>query len=902
MLVNKRKSLSVNAVRTIFANRRNLETFITKSSDCIIILDVNGVVSEFNPAAEKHLEISRETAMSTDFVDLCNHVKNKLDIQFSAKAALEAETMTFTSVLIRKKRLDLTWVSETLYDLQNKKNGLMLIGTPVREASKYFDSLADAFDEISAVVSQSPANIYWCDTDWNLLGCSDHQAKCFGINDRYTIYQKTLFDIFKQLPEVITNSHRAIEENRTITVEEPGFLPNGKMGTYLSQKSPIIDEGKIVGLICTSLDITSLKKKESLLLEKQKQAEATLANLIALMPGHVYWLNKKSILLGCNDRQAQSLGFQNAEEVIGKNLMSLLDKEQAKIIKEINDNVMASDVPVTTEETATFEGGSPKFYLSQKAPLKDLNNNTIGVIGVSMDITARKEAEATLADAKEKAESASRAKTEFIANISHDLRTPLHTVLGMGELLQLKEHPKYQDDIIDSLTHSSRTLLNLVEDILSFAKLEAGEYKTHNATFDLHALVEKLISDIIPIAKKKNLNVVLNYDDSIPRKIVSDTKIVNRILSNLISNAVKFTDDGFIIITVECAKKTKRKAMLQIHVEDSGIGIPKNDLPMIFDRFYRVNPSYKGQYKGSGLGLAIVKQLCEQINAKVDANSELGKGSTFCFSFETKLDRKAQLQESFKQQFSQYPMLIIEKDDVQSAMLQQKFSLENMKAVNINDFNKLDANSLPAYHIIFLGESLDHKKIIKRFGKTNKPMFIEHTDHPGKKCTECDDAIDKALYGTELYQAVSDMWQRWQKYQERQKRRAAPRILLVEDEFMIQKLTVKLLEELRCVVDVANCGKKALQLIENSYDLIFMDIGLPDIDGIEVTKRIRKKLKTHVPIVALTAHANEAEKKKCFEVGMDEFLQKPATIADFQSMLAEFALISSASGIRTSSV
>jgi len=265
------------------------------------------------------------------------------------------------------------------------------------------------------------------------------------------------------------------------------------------------------------------------------------------------------------------------------------------------------------------------------------------MLGLAIDITERKTMEKKLLEAKLQAEEVNRAKSNFIANISHDLRTPLHTVLGTAELLKLKKHLPEQEEHIEAILQSGEILLQLVENVLGFSKLEQGEVETVQEAFNLKAIIDDVLILLNKPTNQKPLEIITHYDPSTPHNIISDSNALRRILINLVGNASKFTDQGKIIISVEATQIDALHANFTLSVKDTGIGIPKNELKRIFDRFYRIDPSYKGKYKGNGLGLAITHKLVNHLKGSIKVKSKLGVGTEFICYFKFKLDHQSNL-------------------------------------------------------------------------------------------------------------------------------------------------------------------------------------------------------------------------------------------------------------------
>ena len=276
--------------------------------------------------------------------------------------------------------------------------------------------------------------------------------------------------------------------------------------------------------------------------------------------------------------------------------------------------------------------GEIRWIVDESFPVFNNEGTHIGFTGIARDVTTEKQREKALLESKEAAESANQAKTEFIANMSHDLKSPLHAILGMAEILQLKKHSPEQTEYLEGIIGSGRVVLKLVNDILNFATIQEGKTDPINIAFNLKTLVEEAVSTITLQAAQKRVSLSLSYSNELDNQFIGDPQSINRILINLLSNAIKYTDEGQINISVQAAELNNDNILLRITVEDTGIGISQEHLPYIFDRFYRTDHSYNSPYKGTGLGLSIARELIKQMNGNIQVTSELGVGSSFnCF-------------------------------------------------------------------------------------------------------------------------------------------------------------------------------------------------------------------------------------------------------------------------------
>lgn len=350
-------------------------------------------------------------------------------------------------------------------------------------------------------------------------------------------------------------------------------------------------------------------------------------SILALMPGHVYWLDTNNVYLGCNDLQARDANLTSRQAIIGKTNKNMPWHNEAEELDAVNRQVMESGQPITQFETAQMAQGKG-IFLSQKVPLKNNENETIGMVGISIDVTELKRVEEELTKAKEKAEAASIAKTEFIANMSHDIRTPLAGIIGMAQLLQdapVDQVPQYATWLLES----GNQLLHLLNDVLDI--IAADHLQVHERAvefFNLKQLIDELFQLLNPSVKTKGLSLNLSMEGTLPVWLGTDKLKVHRILLNLLGNAIKFTTNGSIQMTVTFTKLGDKPAVC-FTITDTGQGIGAEHLDKIFDRFYRITPSYKGMHYGHGVGLHIVKQYIEALEGQLDVSSQQGVGSRF---------------------------------------------------------------------------------------------------------------------------------------------------------------------------------------------------------------------------------------------------------------------------------
>lgn len=484
------------------------------------------------------------------------------------------------------------------------------------------------------IIENLPEHIYWRSKDGICLGCNKHQYVDLGCKDKSEYIGKTPYDFYlkDQADKVAVIDMEVIRTNMDKIAEEYGFNV-GKPVLCLSHKTPLKNkQDDTLGILGISIDITIAKQKE---LEEKDFLE----NIIALMPGvHVYWVDKNCVYMGCNDLQAKSAGLLSRKDIVGKrskDLPSNYKTNLPEIVERNNLDIMASGLARTLEEEITYPDGTRKSFLSNKVPLRDKNNEVTGLLGISIDITHLKQVE----EALRIAEDANKLKIDFIHNMEHDLRTPFNGVYALTRVLAERETDPLKKDYLQKISQAGKELLDYCNAILDFSNIETENAAIRHKRFDLKELLNNIITMQGATVTHKNLKLALDYPDTIPHILIGDDVRVQRIVLNLTSNAIKFTEVGEVSIRVSLVRENpeKREVILKIIVEDTGIGISEDKKDLIFEKFTRLTPSNKGKYKGMGLGLYIVKQFITDLNADIDLISTEGKGTAFICTIPFKL-------------------------------------------------------------------------------------------------------------------------------------------------------------------------------------------------------------------------------------------------------------------------
>ncbi len=437
------------------------------------------------------------------------------------------------------------------------------------------------------------------------------------------------------LPDIPSEDWRRVKEridslspeNHTITIDHRVKLPDSSVRwNQWVHRAFFSKDGKMLHRQCVGRDITDLKNAEA---ETAKSREF-LANVLNFLPDPLFVKDSELRRIDVNDAYCKLLGREK-QDIIGKTSYDLYAPELAAVFTKNDIEALNNEGVHNVEELCVSADGSRHVLLTKRIKLLSPSGETI-LIGAGRDITERKSLETSLKEAKEAAEAANKAKSNFLANVTHEIRTPMTGIVGIaGMLLDTSLDPS-QRASIESIISAGETLLHTIRDILDFSRIEAGRLQLSCEPVDLQETVMKTVRIISVKAQEKGLDFSCDFDKELPPELLTDQLRLVQILNNLLGNAVKFTDAGFVKLSVRQLKRDTASATVEFAVSDSGIGIAKEDLSKIFNKFTQVDDSAKRKYGGSGLGLAIAKEFVSLLGGEIGVESELGKGSRFHFS------------------------------------------------------------------------------------------------------------------------------------------------------------------------------------------------------------------------------------------------------------------------------
>jgi len=564
----------------------------------------------------------------------------------------------------------------------------------------------------------------------------------------------------------------------------------------------------------------------------------------------------------------------------------------------------------TTLGLEIYFGGKKYTITSERIQIIDLLFSSFeNAVEKNQDLeNAIRELKATqeeLARAKEAAENANKAKSLFLANMSHDIRTPMNGIIGMTDLCLDTELTDEQREYLGMVKSSADSLLSLLNDILDFSKMEGGKLELEEINFNMTHTIEETVKNLAYLAHKKGLELACRIHKDVPVALVGDPGRLRQIIVNLVGNAIKFTESGEVLVEVDLKDEGEDHALLMVSITDTGVGIPRDKQNKIFEAFSQAEESTTRRYGGSGLGLSISKKLVSLMGGEIWVESEPGKGSIFRFTARFGLTKTPFSQKKItRPELKGLHVLVVDDHTTQRDILRELFLNWEMTPEVVEGRKAIEALGTAKglgrhFSLVVLDTQASDRggfaiaSAIRENSDWGSPKIIMTSSvgirGDGDSCRRLGIAayLTKPIRQSDLLDAILTVLEGGVCSEERRvvtkhsvhEGRAGRRILLAEDNVVNQRLAVTILSKKGYDVTVAANGIEALAAFENgAFDVILMDVQMPEMDGFETTARIREKEKEtggHIPIIAMTAHAMKGDREKCLAAGMDEYVSKP---------------------------
>ncbi len=608
-------------------------------------------------------------------------------------------------------------------------------------------------------------------------------------------------------------------------------------------------------------------------------------------------------------------------ELIGKTFIDFIPEKDNELDKAILTQVFSSVQPFKNVEFRIHTKRKDQIFARiSGTPFYDEAGRLAGFRGTASDISLMKRTEDELRKAKEMAEGANAAKSEFLANMSHEIRTPMNGILGMTELALGTDLNEEQRNYIELVKTSADNLLVVINDILDFSKIEAGKMDLEIIDFDLRDMLSKTLKLLLIRAKEKGIELILEISDNIPEVIQGDPNRLRQVIMNLVGNALKFTHAGEVAVKIVVEKISDTETSLHFYISDTGIGIAENKLKTIFEPFTQADGSTTRKFGGTGLGLTITRKLIALMNGEMFVNSTIGKGSVFHFTSKFGIGSSGAVPTAAKIEFLKTMSVVVVDDNKTNRKILEGQLRKHVGHIELADsanacIELLERNytlAKPVDLILVDGQmpDIDGMELIKMIrdnqSKYGKPKLIVLTsmtnniDDTELQLLDIEGFLTKPVTTNELYNEIYRVFQNRsnreiikdnERISIKYKRIKNLKVLLAEDDAINQKLGKAVVTNQGHEIVIANNGREAVEWFEKEkFDVIFMDVQMPELDGYEVTKRIRKieeEKGGHIPIIAMTAHALKVYRDLCMEAGMDHYISKPIKTEQIFDVLSQ---------------
>jgi len=678
----------------------------------------------------------------------------------------------------------------------------------------------------------------------------------------------------------------------------------------------------------SSDDIEALSRIVANLVREREEQHARLDNLKFALDEHaiVSMTDPAGNITYANTRFCRVSGYAR-EELLGRNHRMLKSGRHEPAFYATLWQTIASGRTWHGEICNRAKDGHEYWVAATIVPFLDAAGRPHEYIAIRTDISARKQVEAEMIEARNAADAANRAKSEFLANMSHEIRTPMNGIIGMTELALDTQLDAEQREYLQIVRTSAHALLTLINDILDFSKIEAGKLAVEQIPYDLRVAVAETLKSLTLRAHQKGLEIAYDIAADVPARVIGDPGRLRQVLVNLVGNAVKFTEKGEVVVTVGIAASDAGEVLLRIDVRDSGIGIPADKLELIFEAFTQEDASTTRKYGGTGLGLAISSRLVGLMGGRMWVESEQGAGSTFHFTVRLGIDGTVPLPEAPPAELKNRMALLVDDNAINSEIMARQLTRMGMRHARVASAAEAQAwlNVQHCPDVILLDVQMPDMDGFELAGWIRQqpalarvPMIVLTSGAMRGDARRCRDmGIDayfpKPVAEKELQRALATIVGSAHGVQPAagaggeavpplltrhvlRQQEATLDVLLVEDNAINQKVATHLLGKWGYRVTVANNGQEALDRLDSTrFDVVLMDMQMPVMGGIEATQIIRRReVERGLPrlrIVAMTANALEADRDACRAAGMDDYIAKPFKAAELAEKLLPAAAV-----------
>jgi PAS domain S-box-containing protein len=789
----------ISELQTIVeARERQLRELVETATDMIYELEESGKFSYVNPVLESVTGYTQKELLEKKYWDVVHPDERKEVVEFYIEQRNLRRDTSFLRLRIMTKAGKAIWVDQNvrMFFKDNWAYKVSVVARDVTRLREVEQRVTESEHLFRTLAENAPVGIFQTDIAGKCIYVNKRWCKVSGLTEEQSLKDGWMIAVAPEDRESIVEGWaNAVRNNREFEMELKFQTPNAtEPQTWVNARAiSLIDEkGKFIGFLGTVIDITALKTAQYKLGESEKLYRLLATNSKDLIT--LYRADSDATRVFVSPSVKDILGY-SPEELIGKSPFDIIVDDDVKRMQAETHQVTLSGRPAAVEYRIRRKDGSVIWLESNSHPFFDNDGAMIGFQTSARDITLRKEFERELILAKEKAEDATKTKSQFLSMMSHEIRTPMNAIIGLSNLL-LGDNPREdQVDSLELLKFSGHNLLAILNDILDFSKIEANKVTLEHIDFDIEEAVENIVKMMQPRAVEKGISIKYSFDARLPKEVKADPVRMSQIMTNLISNAVKFTEKGSVTVEIKHGVPSQQMNGLEyffydFRIKDSGIGIPEEKLHSIFESFSQAASDTTRKFGGTGLGLTITRRLINLMGSDIHVTSKLGEGADFHFTLK-----------------------------------------------------------------------LEKGRVVKALHKTG----------------------DKAK---ELLKERNIL------------------VLLVEDNRINQVVATNFFRRWGVQYDIANNGREAVDMVtKKMYDMVFMDLQMPEMDGYQATHAIRQMSDSYfkkLPIVALTASAMVSMRDKVMASGMTDFMTKPFQPEDLQQIILKYTTPEKSAGMSTS--
>jgi PAS domain S-box-containing protein len=831
---------------------------------------------------------------------------------------LEKEAELYEGPFLKEERALVDEIAERLGKVIEQKISEEKLAHHQKHLEELVESRTRDIRVLSQAISYSPVSVIIADSKGAIEYINpkfeEMTGYCFNevIGENVSLLQsgETAKEVYRDLWKTIKSGK-----------EWHGELKNRKKNgddywVNTSVKAINDDDGIIRHFIGLQEDITRRKDAENALQESEERFRALVQNSNDI----ISILDKDGTYRYASPSHEYILGY-SGNELCGRKIIDFVHLDDHEVIKTKFLNVI--EIHYKTE-TAVFrhlhKNGSWRWL--EATGLNMLDNPAInGIVGNARDITDRKLAEDELKRAKEDAETANSAKSEFLANMSHEIRTPMNAIIGMNHLLKNTNLSSKQKDYTEKIEKASKGLMSLLNELLDFSKIEAVRMKIENIDFDINDVFNNLSNTMSKSAFEKGIELIFEISNEVPIYLVGDPFRLGQVLNNLTDNAIKFTDAGEILVSVEMVKDRGREVELCFSIKDSGIGLSPDSYSNIFESFTQKDTSTKRKYGGIGLGLAISKSLVELMGGEISVESEPGRGSRFFFTLGLK--RQSMERRRYRlpsEELLELAVLMAVKNKTAGEMISRyleslTFNVTSVSSIDdlLRQIGKRSSKTEAGYSLLIIDCDLPELDCIGIFREIKNEVdipIIALYSIPGSmevsrysESLYIDSTIVKPVNNTILFDSIVDIFgfnikkRKWFSKNNINKDAGlnairGANILLVEDNEINLEVATELLANEGFTIAVARNGVEAVNSVKNAerpFNAVLMDLHMPEMDGYDATEEIKKDGRfNNLPVIAMSADAAQGVQERVFKTGFNDYITKPVDPVDLYLTLVKW--------------